>query len=235
MGTEDLKKQRILDARLKLRDRFLARMQASPAASDPRPMGSGPRNRHGMPRLPVGQTETGKWPVLDLGIVPRIDLGAWRLAVDGAVENPLSLTWPEFLALPQVEDVSDFHCVTGWSRMDLRFEGVRLETVLALARPLPAASHVMFHGHDGYATNLPLEEALKDDVLLARAVDGAPLPTEHGGPCRVVTPELYAWKGAKWIRRIELLTRNEPGFWEKNGYSDTAHPWRNDRYARPRR
>jgi DMSO/TMAO reductase YedYZ molybdopterin-dependent catalytic subunit len=170
--------------------------------------------------------------VLDLGIVPRIDLGAWRLAVDGAVEDPLSLTWREFLALPQVEDVSDFHCVTGWSRMDLRFEGVRLETVLALARPRPDASHLMFHSHDGYITNLPLEEALKDDVLLVRSVDGVPLAREHGGPCRVVTPELYAWKGAKWIARVEVLTRNEPGFWERNGYSDTAHPWRNDRYAR---
>ena len=229
---EDQKKQRIVDARMKLRERFLAKMKASPAASDPRPLGAGPRNRHGMPKLPVGQTQTEKWPVLDLGIVPRIDLGRWRLEVDGAVENPLTLTWREFLALPQVEDVSDFHCVTGWSRMDLRFEGVRLETVLALARPRPEASHVMFHAYDSYKTNVPLEEALKDDVLLVRSVDGAPLPAEHGGPCRVVTPELYAWKGAKWIQRIEVMTRNESGFWERNGYSDTAHPWRNDRYAR---
>ena len=229
---EDDKTRRIVDARLKLRERFLRKMEASPAASDPRPMGSGPRNRHGMPRLPTGQTETDKWPVLDLGIVPRISKEAWRLALDGAVENPVSLGWQDFLALPQVEDVSDFHCVTGWSRMDLRFGGVRLGTALALAGPLPEATHVLFHAHDGYTTNLPLEEALKDDVLLVHSVDGAPLPAEHGGPCRVVTPELYAWKGAKWIARIEVLPGNVPGFWEKNGYSDTAHPWRNDRYAR---
>jgi DMSO/TMAO reductase YedYZ molybdopterin-dependent catalytic subunit len=225
------KKDRIVEARMKLRERFLAKMKSSPASSDPQPMGAGPPNRHGMPRLPVGQTETDKWPVLDLGIVPRIEQDAWRLTVDGAVEGRLSLGWQDFLALPQVEDVSDFHCVTGWSRMDLRLGGVRLETVLALARPVPEATHVLFHAHDGYTTNLPVEEALKDDVLLVHTVDGAPLPREHGGPCRVVTPELYAWKGAKWIARVEVLTRNERGFWEKNGYSDTAHPWRNDRYS----
>jgi DMSO/TMAO reductase YedYZ molybdopterin-dependent catalytic subunit len=227
----DDKEQRVLEARRKLRERFLARMKASPAASDPRPMGTGPENRHGMPRLPVGQTETEKWPVLDLGIVPRLDTATWRLAVDGAVEHPRSLSWDDLLALPQVEDVQDFHCVTGWSRMDLRFGGVRLETVLALAHPRADATHVLFHAHDGYTTNLPLEEALKDDVLLAHTVDGAPLPTEHGGPCRVVTPELYAWKGAKWIARVEVTAGNVKGYWERNGYSDTAHPWRNDRYS----
>jgi DMSO/TMAO reductase YedYZ molybdopterin-dependent catalytic subunit len=228
----DDRSQRIVEARLGLRDRFLKRMAATPAASDLRPMGSGPTNRHGMPRLPVGQTETGKWPVLDLGIQPNLSIEAWRLSVDGAVGEPLSLSFGELLAMPQVDDTSDFHCVTGWSRMDLRWKGVRLETVLSRAAPLPEASHLLLHGYDGYSTNLPLEEALKDDVLLAHTVDGAPLPPEHGGPCRVVTPQLYAWKGAKWVSRIEVLTRNTLGFWEKNGYSDTAHPWRNDRYAR---
>ncbi|HET6439700.1 MAG TPA: sulfite oxidase-like oxidoreductase [Anaeromyxobacter sp.] len=223
--------ERILEARLRLRERFLAKMKASPVASDRRPLGSGPPNRHGMPRLPVGQTETEKWPVLDLGIVPSVDRANWRLVVDGAVESPISIGWSELLDLPQVESVSDFHCVTGWSRMDLRFGGVRLETVLALTRPLPEASHVLLHAHDGYTTNLPIEEAIKEDVLLVHAVDGAPLSTEHGGPCRVVTPQLYAWKGAKWIQSLEVLTRNAPGFWERNGYSDTAHPWRDDRYS----
>lgn len=227
----DDKKQRILDARMKLRERFLARMRATPAASDPRPQGTGPANRHGMPKLPVQQTETEKWPVLDLGIVPQLDPASWRLTIDGAVETALSLSWSDLLALPQVEDEQDFHCVTGWSRMDLRFGGVRLETALALAQPRPEATHVLLHAHDGYTTNLPLEEALKDDVLLAHTVDGAPLSTEHGGPCRVVTPQLYAWKGAKWIARIEVTAKNVRGFWEERGYSDTAHPWRNDRYS----
>ncbi len=224
--------RRIVEARLRLRERFLERLKGSPALADPRPMGSGPANRHGMPRLPVGQTETRKWPVLDLGRTPEVPLSRWSLGVDGAVEEVVALDWPAFLALPQADDTSDFHCVTGWSRFDLAWRGVRLSTVLALARPLPEATHVMLHGYDGYSTNLPLEEALKEDVLLARAVDGAPLPVEHGGPCRVVTPQLYAWKGAKWVSRVEVLTRDAHGFWERNGYSDTAHPWRNDRYSR---
>lgn len=226
------KTQRIVEARLGLRERFLKRMAATPALSDPRPLGSGPQNRHGMPRLPTGQTETEKWPVLDLGILPNLSRGAYRLQVDGAVGKPLSLSFEELLSLPQVEEASDFHCVTGWSRMDLTFGGVRLESLLSRAEVLGEASHLLLHGYDGYTTNLPLEEALKDDVLLAHTVGGAPLPPEHGGPCRVVTPQLYAWKGAKWVSRIEVLKGNQLGFWEKNGYSDTAHPWRNDRYAR---
>jgi DMSO/TMAO reductase YedYZ molybdopterin-dependent catalytic subunit len=197
----------------------------------PRPQGEGPPNRHGMPKLPVGQTETEKWPVLDLGVLPRIDLARWQLVIDGAVEKAVTLTWADFLALPQVEDVSDFHCVTTWSKMDLKWEGVRFSTLAALAGPLDGASHVLCYGYDGYSTNLPLEEALKDDVLLVHQVDGGPLPLEHGGPCRMITPQLYAWKGSKWINRIEILIGDRPGFWEQRGYSDTGHPWRDDRYG----
>jgi len=226
----DEKEQRIVDARMKLRARFLEKMKATPAASDARPLGSGAPNRHGMPKLPVGQTVTAKWPVLDLGRQPDIPLSRWHLRVDGAVENPLDLSWQDLLALPQAEDVSDFHCVTGWSRLDVAWKGVRLETVIALARPLPEATHVLTYGYDGYSTNLPLEEALKPDVLLVHTADGAPLPKEHGGPVRIVTPELYAWKGAKWVSRIELVAGDVKGYWERNGYSNTAHPWRNDRY-----
>jgi DMSO/TMAO reductase YedYZ molybdopterin-dependent catalytic subunit len=226
----DEKEARIVEARMRLRERFLDRMKATPAASDPRPMGSGPANRHGMPRLPVGQTVTTRWPVLDLGRHPEIPLEKWKLMVDGAVEEPLSLGWKELLALPQAEEVSDFHCVTGWSQMELSFQGVRFETLAALARPTAAASHVLCHAYDGYSTNLPLEEALKPDVLLVHTVDGRPLPREHGGPVRVVTPQLYAWKGAKWVSRIELLEGDRRGYWEELGYSNSAHPWRNDRY-----
>lgn len=222
---------RIVEARLKLRERFLEKMRGSPAAADPRPLGTGPKNRHGMPLIPVGQTETEKWPVLDLGRHPEVPLDRWTLVVDGAVESPVRLSWTDLLALPQVKDVSDFHCVTTWSKLDIPWEGVQLSTVIALARPLAAATHVMTHAYDGYTTNLPLEEALKDDVLLAHRVYGGPLPVEHGGPVRVVTPQLYAWKGAKWIQRIELLPRDRLGYWEERGYSASAHPWRNDRYA----
>ena len=136
------------------------------------------------------------------------------------------------LALEQVDDVSDFHCVTGWSRLDVAWQGVRLSTVLALVEPDDDAGFVLLRSADGYTTNFPLEEALKDDVLLAHHADGKPLEVEHGGPVRVITPQLWAWKGAKWIQEIRLSREDVPGFWERNGYSNTAHPWRNDRYAR---
>jgi DMSO/TMAO reductase YedYZ molybdopterin-dependent catalytic subunit len=225
--------RRIVEARLRLRDRFLARMRATPSMADDGPQGSGPPNRHGMPKLPVGQTPTapGKWPVLDLGVQPDVALADWRLRVDGECANPVTLDWQGLLALEQVEDTSDFHCVTGWSRLDVPWRGVRVATVLALAEPTDAATHLLCHAYDGYATNLPLAEALKDDVLLVHAADGRPLPREHGGPVRMITPQLYAWKGAKWISRLEILAHDRLGFWERNGYSSTAHPWRNDRYA----
>ncbi len=231
MTPEEEKAQRIVAARMRLRERFLGKMNQTPSASDERPQGSGPPNRHGMPKLPVGQRQVTAWPVLDLGAQPTIALSRWSLQVDGAVEEPLSLSWDDFQKLPQAEDVSDFHCVTSWSLMDQRWKGVQFSTIAALVRPLPSATHVMTYAYDGYTTNLPLEEALKDDVLLVHTVNGQPLPREHGGPVRMITPQLYAWKGAKWIKRIEFFTADRKGFWEVRGYSNTAHPWRDDRYS----
>jgi DMSO/TMAO reductase YedYZ molybdopterin-dependent catalytic subunit len=135
------------------------------------------------------------------------------------------------MALPQTQDTSDFHCVTTWSRMDVPWEGVRMLDVAALVRPLDTASHVMMYGYDTYSTNLSLEEALKPDVLLAHTADHQPLSKDHGGPVRVITPQLYAWKGAKWIKKIVFMASDQPGFWEERGYSNTAYPWRNDRYS----
>lgn len=221
----------ILNARLKRLARHRARSAQTPSLADPRPQGSGPLNRHGMPRLPVGQTDVDKWPVLDMGVQPALPPTGWRLVVDGSVARPLVLDLAALRSLPQIEDVSDFHCVTTWSKMDLRWLGVRVATLLALAEPLDSATHVMCHGYDGYTTNLPLEEVLKDDVLVAHTVEGAPLSHEHGGPVRMVTPQLYAWKGAKWLSRIEVLAGDQPGFWEQRGYSNTAYPWRDDRFG----
>lgn len=225
------KLDRLVEARLALKQRFEAAMGKTPSVADTAPQGSGPLNRHGMPKLPVGQVESKKWPVLDLGVHPDVKHADWRLRIDGACRKPLSLDYEEFLALPQVDDTSDFHCVTTWSRMDLRWRGVRFADLVALADVDEGASHVLCHAHDGYSTNLPLVEALKPDVLLAHTVDGRPLPREHGGPVRMITPQLYAWKGAKWINRIELLIGDRPGFWEQRGYSSTAYPWQNDRYG----
>jgi DMSO/TMAO reductase YedYZ molybdopterin-dependent catalytic subunit len=202
------------------------------------PQGTGPANRHGMPKLPVGQHEVRNWPVLDLGDLPEIDMSRWKLEVGGAVENSFTLDWAQLLALPQVEEVSDFHCVTTWSRFDNHWKGVRFRTIAELAVPTEDARFVLCTGYDfmpgtyiPYTTNLPLARAVEDDVLLVHTWEGRPLPPEHGGPLRMITPKLYAWKGTKWIRKIEFLPENRRGFWEVRGYSDTAEPWHNDRYS----
>jgi DMSO/TMAO reductase YedYZ molybdopterin-dependent catalytic subunit len=220
------------------RQRALQRDAAARDAAVARPLGTGPPNRHGMPQLPVGQRRVPTWPVLDLGDTPEVPLDRWRLEVSGLCAAPLSLTWAEFQALPQVEDVSDFHCVTTWSRLDNRWVGVRFRTLAELAVPAPEARFVTCTGYDRmpgtdipYTTNLPLSRAVEDDVLLVHTWNDQPLPREHGGPCRMITPKLYAWKGAKWIRRLEFHAEDRPGFWEARGYSNTAEPWLDDRYA----
>ena len=227
------KTDQIIQSRMKLRERFLKRIEGTPSVADEAPMGTGNQNRHGMPELPPDQTWTapGKWPVLDLGIVPEVTADAWTLDVDGACNQPFQIDWAGFNALEQVDDISDFHCVTGWSKKDVTWRGVRFSTLAALAEVADNATHVMCHGYDNYTTNIPLEEAIKDDVLLVHTADGGPLPKEHGGPVRMITPQLWAWKGAKWIKRIEFMTHDQRGFWEERGYSNTAYPWRNDRYS----
>ncbi len=194
-------------------------------------LGTGPANRHGMPQLPPGQKEVSNWPVLDLGIQPEITLSEWSLEISGEVENPYRLNWKEFLALPQTEDVSDFHCVTTWSRMDNHWKGVRFKTLAAKAKLKSTARYVYLTGYDGYSTNLKLAEAMDDDVLLVHTWEGQPLPIEHGGPVRMITPRKYAWKGSKWIKEIIFLPQDRKGFWEVRGYSNTAEPWDEDRYA----
>jgi DMSO/TMAO reductase YedYZ molybdopterin-dependent catalytic subunit len=202
------------------------------------PQGAGGRNRHGMPKLPVGQHQVRNWPVLDLGDQPEVDTARWRLTIGGLVENPVTLDWAAFLALPQVDDVSDFHCVTTWSRYDNHWRGVRFKTLAELVVPKEESRFVSCTGYDkepgttvAYTTNLALDRAVEDDVLLVHSWEGKPLPAEHGGPCRMITPKLYAWKGTKWIRQIEFLAADRKGFWEVRGYSNTAEPWFNDRYS----
>ena len=203
-----------------------------------KPEGSGPPNRHGLPSVPVDQHVVTNWPVLDLGQQPDISLKEWRLEVTGLVENPVTLTWDDFMALPQTDDVSDFHCVTTWSRLENHWRGVKFKTIAELVVPKENTMWVLCTGYDrdpgsgeDYTTNLPLIRAIEDDVMLVHTWEGKPLPREHGGPVRMITPKLYAWKGAKWIRRIEFLDRNRRGFWERRGYSDSAEPWFNDRYS----
>jgi len=182
-------------------------------------------------RLPPGQRLVSDWPVLDLGVQPDVPLTHFRLDLDGAVENKASLSWEEFLALPQAESVSDIHCVTQWSRYDNQWKGVAADTLVSLVRPAADAQHVIFHAHDGYTTNVRLDQFDQPDVFLVCQWQGKPIPRQHGGPLRVLVPRLYFWKSAKWIRRIEFARADRPGFWEVRGYHNNADPWREERYS----
>lgn len=169
-------------------------------------------------RVPPGQTLTEKWPVLHYGEVPVVDRATWTFRIFGLVREERGLGWEEFLALPRVERTADFHCVTGWSRLDNRWEGVATRAVSGLVEPDPTAAFVMVHGLNDFSANLPLAEFLDDDALFAFRHDGEELSPEHGGPLRLVTPKLYAWKSAKWVTGIELMAEERPGFWEGYGY-----------------
>ncbi len=182
-------------------------------------------------RLPPGQLRTHKWPVLDLSGVPPFDLGQWSLRIFGLVERELVFSLAEFQALPRVRVFADLHCVTRWSRLGNVWEGVSTRELLGRAGVKPAARFVVCHGYDeGWTTNLPLEYFLAEDALLADTHDGKPLAAEHGGPVRGMVPRLYAWKSAKWIKAIELLAEDRPGFWEERGYHLRGDPWEEERY-----
>ncbi len=182
-------------------------------------------------RLPPGQRLVTDWPVLDLGAEPNVTPQKFRLDVDGAVENRLSLSLDEFMALPQAESVSDIHCVTQWSRYDNRWKGVAARTILELVQPKPDARHIVFHSFDGYTTNVQLEQFDQPDVFLVHEWEGKPLTRAHGGPVRVLIPRFYFWKSAKWLRRIQFTIGDHPGFWEQRGYHNNGDPWQEERYS----
>lgn len=183
-------------------------------------------------RLPPGQTWSKGFPVLDLGVHPPFDEKEWSFRVWGEVENPVTLSWSEFLTLPRTESVSDFHCVTTWSKMDARWSGVAMLDLLALVRPTPAAAFIIQHCAEEYTTNTSLLEASAPDAILACELDGGPLPLEHGGPMRMVIPALYAWKSGKFLRALEFAAADKPGFWETRGYHNRADPWLEERHER---
>jgi DMSO/TMAO reductase YedYZ molybdopterin-dependent catalytic subunit len=210
-------------------ERYLAAKQRW--AEKQRAAGVLPRAIPAEGRLPPGQRLTTDFPVLDLGIQPEIRPSNWTLTLDGLVTRPATLTWEQFNALPQVEDTSDFHCVTTWSRYDCRWTGVAFTTLHDLAQPAAEARFVYFTSYDGYSTNVPLAELLDDDVLIATHFDGQPLARERGGPARVIVPKLYAWKGAKFIKSITFLETDRPGYWEVRGYHNHADPWKEERHS----
>jgi DMSO/TMAO reductase YedYZ molybdopterin-dependent catalytic subunit len=179
-------------------------------------------------RVPPRQVLTRKWPVLHYGNTPRFDRARWRFHIFGLVEQPWECTYDEFRSLPHVRVRADMHCVTRWSKLENLWEGVRTRTVLEKVRVLPEARYVMAHSEHGFTTNLPLDDFLGDDCLFAWGHDGRDLDPDHGYPLRLVVPRLYAWKSAKWVRGIELMAQDRPGFWEEwahGGYHMRGDPW----------
>jgi DMSO/TMAO reductase YedYZ molybdopterin-dependent catalytic subunit len=182
-------------------------------------------------RLPPGQSLTLKWPVLHYGSVPRFDPAQWDFRVTGLVEKPLRLSWEEFNRLPKAQLTSDFHCVTRWSRFDNHWEGVPFREVLQLVEAKSGGDYVLVRGEQGFTANVPLTDLDRDNVLFATHHDGQPLSPDHGYPLRLIVPHLYAWKSVKWVRGLELLERDTPGFWEQNGYHMYGDPWKEQRFS----
>ena len=181
-------------------------------------------------RVPPGQYLTEKWPVLHYGPVPPFNPKTWDFRVFGNVKNEIKLDWEEFQKLDQTAVTADMHCVTTWSRLDQKWEGILFSKIVELAKPKSDAQFVIAHSEYGFTANTPIEYCLRDDCLIALRANGAPLTAEHGSPARLVVPRLYAWKSAKWLRGIEFSDVDKSGFWERNGYHNTGDPWKEQRY-----
>jgi DMSO/TMAO reductase YedYZ molybdopterin-dependent catalytic subunit len=190
-----------------------------------------PKNLTADNRLPPGQTLVSHFPVLSYGPTPRFNAAKWDFRVFGLVENPLRFNWQQFKELPAVSQVSDFHCVTAWSRFDNLWEGVKTRAIADTARVKSEAKFVFVLCDGGYTTNLPLDEFLAEDAMLAYRHDGKDLEPDHGWPLRLVVPRLYAWKSAKWVRALEFCARDRRGFWEVRGYHNHGDPWAEERYS----
>jgi DMSO/TMAO reductase YedYZ molybdopterin-dependent catalytic subunit len=182
-------------------------------------------------RLPPGQYLTEKWPVLHAGDVPDVDLELWNLRVFGLVEEEVTLDYAQLRALPATGITTDIHCVTRWSRFDAGFRGVHWRELAKLCEPQPAAHFVVAHAEQGFTANLPLAALEEEDALVCYEADGEPLTAEHGGPVRLVVPSRYFWKSAKWLTGLELVSADQPGFWERYGYHNDADPWQEERYG----
>ena len=187
----------------------------------------------GKERVTPGQYLVGddRWPILTYGPTPTFDPATWDFAIVGLVENELRFTWQEWNELPTVEVKADMHCVTSWSKLNNVWTGVRARGILEMAHPKPEAEFFSVFCDGGYTTNVPVEELYEEDALFATHHNGEPLAPGHGYPMRLVIPRLYAWKSAKWVRGIELLAEDKPGFWEQNGYHSYGDPWQEQRYS----
>ncbi|MBM7661401.1 DMSO/TMAO reductase YedYZ molybdopterin-dependent catalytic subunit [Bacillus mesophilus] len=192
-----------------------------------------PKNQHDQTRVPPNQNVTTTFPVLHHGNVPyyKKDLSDWDLKIYGLVEQPVTYTFKELQELAAIKTTNDIHCVTGWSKLDNQWEGFSTKVLLKKSGVLPEAKYVMIHAEEGWSTNVPIQDFMRDTSMLAHSHNGEPLSPEHGYPLRVVIPHLYFWKSAKWVRGIELVKEEQPGFWEKNGYHMYGDPWKEQRFT----
>ncbi len=181
-------------------------------------------------RLPPGQYLTDRFPVLHVGDVPTYALGEWNLSIGGMVDNPLTMTFEELTSLPSVTLTTDIHCVTKWSKFDTVWRGVKVKDLLHKAGVQDGATHVMGHAEYGYTANLPLDDALRDESMVVWEYEGEPIEPIHGGPVRLLVPNLYFWKSPKWLRGIEVMNSDKPGFWERNGYHMYGDPFLEQRH-----
>jgi DMSO/TMAO reductase YedYZ molybdopterin-dependent catalytic subunit len=182
-------------------------------------------------RIPPGQQLTVKWPVLTYGPIPHTDLATWDFRISGLVEEPATFNWDEFMALPQTRRHNDIHCVTRWSKLDNDWDGVAVLDLMKRVSPKPEVKAVIVHAEHGFTANLTLDDFLRDDNLFAHSHDGQPLTPEHGYPLRLVVPHLYFWKSVKFVRGLEFVVEDQPGFWERNGYHMRGDPWDEERYS----
>lgn len=180
---------------------------------------------------PKGQFITEKFPVLTFGNVPEINLGTWKFDIFGLTENDIQLNWIEFDALEKTTINAEFHCVTQWSKLCNTWQGVLFSEVMRIANVSPEAAYVMIHCYGGYTTNLDLNVLTDDDVMFASKHDGKSLTPEHGSPLRLVVPKRYGWKSAKWVKGIEFMSEETPGFWESRGYHMNGDPWKEERFS----
>ncbi len=210
-------KQKLIDTKEKWarEGRLLTGEQAKPAAR----------------RLPPGQREVKNWPVLDLGVQPNLSTREWSLTVAGNVDKPLTWSWDDLMRQPMVDQTSDMHCVTAWSRFDNRFRGVQMRHLIEQVKPWPGTGFAVLKSFDGYSTNLALADLMDQDVLIATHWEGKPLTREHGGPVRLILPKLYLWKSPKWLKYIWFTDKDAPGFWEVRGYHNRGDPWKEERYG----
>lgn len=182
-------------------------------------------------RLPPGQYETRDFPVLSLGPTPDVKKEDWQLRVFGLVRNEKIWNWEEFNKLPKIDWQKDIHCVTKWSKFDTRWSGVMLDEIMKLTEVSDDATHLIAYSHDGYTTNLPIEDVRDGKAMVATSYDQDDIEAEHGGPVRLLVPHLYFWKSAKWLKALEFVAGDRPGFWETRGYHNYGDPWQEERYS----